>query len=339
MSVFSDWIISVGSYGVVPIVSCLAGMKSVRYGCAFSIGLVSTAFLIRRYIKVRKLFQPLDTSQPRYVLESIGASHYVEKVRFCMDYLGISYTEDVNAGVLKLLLDGRTVPRLTMKSAGSQDTTVCGSSDILRFLYGQYAHLNEAEFLKPTPELRAMEARIDNEFFVDVRRIVYSTVLPYPSLALELWGVHDARIPSWQKVLLRLFQPVVIRFMKYAMTDGKGRIERAKSRAEGFLSEIEEYIKAFEFQHHKLEPIQSIVPSSNNQLTYVDISFIVGCALWIVPGDYGGPNLDKKLYAFNKIQQLPQYRNLVSDWTAKFPRVLQFVTTNYSRHRTPRSKL
>lgn len=45
-------------------------------------------------------------------LESITISHYVEKVRWCLDYLNEPYEEIENIGILGILLFGRSVPVL-----------------------------------------------------------------------------------------------------------------------------------------------------------------------------------------------------------------------------------
>lgn len=52
------------------------------------------------------------------VLETIPISHYAEKVRFCMDYAGIPYTEEQDSGILGTLLLGRRVPTLRVDVKG-----------------------------------------------------------------------------------------------------------------------------------------------------------------------------------------------------------------------------
>ena len=42
------------------------------------------------------------------ILESISISHYVEKVRWCLDFLDLPYTEEENVGILGILTLGRS---------------------------------------------------------------------------------------------------------------------------------------------------------------------------------------------------------------------------------------
>ena len=65
----------------------------------------------------------------RLVLEGIPPSHYVEKVRWCMDYVGVAYEEEQDIGVIGRFLVGRSVP--VLKCPGKQ-IYVSNSSDILR---------------------------------------------------------------------------------------------------------------------------------------------------------------------------------------------------------------
>jgi len=50
-------------------------------------------------------------------LHSISFSHYTEKVRWCLDRLGVPYQEMPNIGILGVLLTGRTVPALEVPRA------------------------------------------------------------------------------------------------------------------------------------------------------------------------------------------------------------------------------
>ena len=66
------------------------------------------------------------------ILESIHLSHYVEKVRWCLDYAGIDYKEEQDCGIMGLLFLGRRVPTLKVPS---KDISISNSSDILRYLH------------------------------------------------------------------------------------------------------------------------------------------------------------------------------------------------------------
>ena len=52
------------------------------------------------------------------VLETISASHFVEKVRWCMDRLGVEYTEAPSGGTLNAFYLGQSVPLLRFRTGG-----------------------------------------------------------------------------------------------------------------------------------------------------------------------------------------------------------------------------
>ena len=72
------------------------------------------------------------------VLETIPASHFVEKVRWAMDRLGLEYREHMDVGTLGVFFTGRTVPRLRVRT-GAVTSTIGNSSDILRYLWRCHA--------------------------------------------------------------------------------------------------------------------------------------------------------------------------------------------------------
>ncbi len=71
----------------------------------------------------------------KFVLHTIAISHYTEKVRWALDYLGIDYQEEQDAGILGVFLTARFVPILHVVK---EDISIPNSSDILRYLYGRY---------------------------------------------------------------------------------------------------------------------------------------------------------------------------------------------------------
>ena len=94
----------------------------------------------------------------RLVLETISLSHYVEKVRWSLDILGVDYEEEQDAGIIGVFFTGRMVSWSDYKfdladedelllqakfqvpglRIPGKNFTVYNSSDILRYLYGKY---------------------------------------------------------------------------------------------------------------------------------------------------------------------------------------------------------
>ena len=75
----------------------------------------------------------LPEKLPELVLETISASHFVEKVRWNMDVAGIDYVERPAAGTLGAFFAGRTVPCLHMRT-GAVRSRIGNSPEILRYL-------------------------------------------------------------------------------------------------------------------------------------------------------------------------------------------------------------
>ena len=116
---------------------------------AGAIALVVFALAWRWIITLSGILAPEKT--PDIELETIAASHFVEKVRWCMDRLGIEYTERQWVGVLGVFSMGRSVPELKIRT-GLVRSSIGNSPEILRYLWGAYAADlgDKAKFLEPT---------------------------------------------------------------------------------------------------------------------------------------------------------------------------------------------
>lgn len=102
-------------------------------------------------------------------LHSISFSHYTEKVRWCLDRLGVEYEEVPNVGILGVFVTGRTVPSLEVPPGL---TRIGDSPRILRYLWGEYAgrlSFERAGFLEPTQATLDLEQRFDRRLGNDVR--------------------------------------------------------------------------------------------------------------------------------------------------------------------------
>ena len=108
--------------------------------------LLTIAALMWRWLIVLSPFAKRD-SRPAVVLETIAVSHFAEKARWCLDRLGIEYTEVCSGGLIGVIFTGRTVPRLSFRT-GIVRSSLGNSAEILRYLWGQYgARLENASFL------------------------------------------------------------------------------------------------------------------------------------------------------------------------------------------------
>ena len=78
-----------------------------------AIALVLLALLWRWAISLAGIVAPPKV--PELELETIGISHFAEKVRWCLDKLGIDYAEKPMGGIVGVLFTGRSVPRLAAR--------------------------------------------------------------------------------------------------------------------------------------------------------------------------------------------------------------------------------
>ena len=165
-----------------------------------AIGLVVMLLMLRWLIIFSGFAMP--EKAPDLVLETITVSHFVEKVRWCMDRLGLAYTEKPVAGTLGAFYRGRTVPLLRMRT-GHVRSSIGNSGEILRYLWGRYGYADPegAAFLEPSNERAELERRID-KLGLSLQIWVYYRILDHRELTLRAWGVHNPDIPLWQRQLL-----------------------------------------------------------------------------------------------------------------------------------------
>ena len=90
-----------------------------------------------------------------WILETLPISHYVDKVRWCMDKAKIPYKEEKDIGIFWILTTGRLVPTLKIPGLG---ISISNSSDILKYLYGHVQCLDEEK-----AKLRSEQLKIEYE--------------------------------------------------------------------------------------------------------------------------------------------------------------------------------
>ena len=152
---------------------------------ASAVALVLLALLWRWGISLSAIMAPARV--PDLELETISVSHFVEKVRWCLDRLGVDYTEKATGGSLGAFFLGRTVPVLKFRS-GAVRSAIGNSPEILRYLWGRYAaeRPEQAAFLQPTAERIEFESRIDR-CGTDLQVWVYFHLLDDRDLTLQAW--------------------------------------------------------------------------------------------------------------------------------------------------------
>jgi hypothetical protein len=269
-------------------------------------------------IIVGGLFAP--EQQPAIVLETIGASHYAEKARWCLDRLGIDYQEQQSGGILGVLFSGRTVPRLKFRT-GLVRSSIGNSREILRFLWGEYATPlgDKATFLETTPERLELERRIDR-YGADLQVWIYYHLLFDSELTLHLWGADHPAVPRWQRALMRPLYPLTALFVRRVFSITDAHYAKAAEHVEQMLADIDMQLA---------DGRESIL--GGKTINYVDITFASISGLWMQPDNYGGGMAEASRVARNKLPA--PMRADIERWIEDYPRAAAFVIRMYEQER------
>ena len=283
-------------------------------------GLVLLMLLWRWAITMSGWIKPEKV--PVLELESISASHYVEKVRWCMDRLGLEYTERQVGGTLGAFFRGRTVPQLKIRT-GAVRSVIGNSPEILRYLWGAYASTagEQAEFLRPDEKRLALEKQLDR-YGVDLQVWIYYHILQDRELALHAWGANNPAIPAWQRHVLRLLFPVLRYLIRWSFRITDAHYAKAVEHIESTLAAMET----------RLEDGQAALLGGSSS-DYVDITFAALSGLWLQPQGYGGGRADA--VRIERESAPPVMRQDVERWIANYPRCVAHMERLYREERRP----
>ena len=262
----------------------------------------------------------LPEKQARIVLETVPASHFAEKARWCMDRLGIDYREQPCSGILGVLFGGRTVPRLNLRT-GLVRSSIGHSPEILRFLWGEYgARLGDrAGFLETTTERLELEKKIDR-YGTDLQVWIYYHLLLDRELTLHLWGADDPKVPWWQRALLRPLFPLMSLFVRRVFSISDEHYAKAVEHIDQMLGDVDTRLA---------DGRLSIL--GGDEMNYVDITFAALSGLWLQPDNYGGGRADRSRVARNKLPA--PMREDIERWIEDYPRATSFVVRLYEQER------
>lgn len=262
----------------------------------------------------------LPAKTPELVLATISASHFVEKVRWSMDRLGLDYVEQTSGGALGAFFRGRSVPQLKVKTGGVQ-SSIGNSAEILRYLWGRYAVDNPeaATFLEPTKERVDYETRLDG-YGVSLQVWVYHHLLHDRDLTLHAWGANNVQTPYWQRLLLRLLFPLLRLLIRKSFRITEANYARAVARIEERLSEADEWLA---------DGRKSLL--GGDTLNYTDLAFAAMTGLWLMPPGYGGGKAEA--VRIERDRAPAGMRHDIESWEADHPRVVAFVERLYAQER------
>lgn len=254
---------------------------------------------------------------PELQLDTISASHFVEKVRWSLDRLGVTYVERPTLGVLGVVFWGRTVPRLRMRT-GAVESSIGNSAEILRYLWGRYATElgTSADFLRPTQERLDLEQQIDR-YGANLQVWVYYHLLPDRDLTLRAWGVHSPDLPVWQRRLAPLLFPLLRAFIRKAFRISDKHYKKAVQHIESLLNDCEQRLIAH--------------PDSltgDGDINFADFGFAAISALWLQPDNFAGRRCE---HVRLPAAALPSaMRADVARWRQNYPQSVAWIEKLYS---------
>jgi glutathione S-transferase len=283
-----------------------------------ALGLVLLGLLWRWALAMVAMFAP-PPSVP-VVLETVAISHYVDKVRWCLDRLGVPYREVQNVTLLIMFFTGRTVPRLHIRTGGA--TSRLGDSPaILRYLWGAYACEcgERAEFLKPAVDALDLEEKLD-QYGVWLQQWFYYHLLPHRRLTLHVWGVNDRTLPIWQRLGMKVLFPAIRAWVRRGLKLGPDSHQRTVQLIEKFLGDIEQQLS---------DGRRTLL--GGKEICFVDITLAALSGLWLFPPEYGGGRSEAVRLA--TADYPPAMATEIEHWREKFPQVTAFVERLYKEER------
>lgn len=297
----------------IPVVGAWVG-----WGPGFALLGVAVGLVALWGTRFSRLGRPPPEHAP-LVLDSIGASHYCEMLRWHLDRLGVPYRERKSVGVLGLFLLARTVPRL-LRGDGASRVAIGDSREALRYLWGRYgvSHPKLAAFLAPTTESLELEPRLD-AYAVDLRHWLYSHLVEDRELLLQFWGVDDPEVPGWQRATLRALFPLVRAFLVRGLAITPESIRASVARAEALLDEMEDRLIGG-------GPVMRRGP-----LHSIDLQLAAFSGLWVGAPEYGGR--EAASYHVADAALPAALREELAAWRDRYPRTVAYVRRLYEEQR------
>jgi glutathione S-transferase len=279
-----------------------------------ALGLVVLLLLLRWFVTLSGIIAPERT--PNLELATISASHFVEKVRWCMDVLGVDYVERTSGATLGVFYTGRSVPQLKVRT-GIVRSVIGDSPDILQYLYGRYLHEGpqRVSFLEPTAERVAYERKLD-AYARSLQVWIYCYLLQDRDLTLHAWGANNPATPAWQRLALRVLFPVQSFLIRYAFKINETGYARAVARIEETLTEAEQQLA---------DGRESLL--GGKAINYTDITFAAYTGLWLRPIAYGGGMADAVRFERERMPQA--MREEIERWEQTYPRATEWVERLY----------
>jgi len=288
------------------------------------LGLLTTTLLVgmvllwRWLIVLSGIIVPENT--PAIVLETIAVSHFVEKVRWCMDRLELDYVERQSGGTLGAYFTGRTVPQLRVRT-GIVQTVIGNSPEILRYLWGScvVSHGDKAAFLQPTRERLELEEKLDR-YGRNLQVWVYYHLLNDRELTLHAWGASNPEVPAWQRQALRILFPLLAALIRKSFAITEQRYAKAVLFVDELLGSIDTRLA---------DGRRSIL--GGDTINYTDLAFAAFSGLWMSVQGYGGGKADTCIVGRERMPAKMQAD--IERWIEDHPKATTLITDLYAEER------
>ncbi len=205
--------------------------------------------------------------EPSFTLTSIRFSHYVEKVRWTLDRIGIAYTERSVLPVVHFF-----ITPFVVASSGKRDSqstrfstpilstddgkAISKSSTIMRYLSDRF--LPEQDSLYPSQEVIDLDEYYNETLGSGTRRVIYLYALQKPEIMFKL---AENNAGTMQALVYKALYPFSRRLMTSAL-------EINKQQADQDLKQIFQIFDDVEQQLSDGRPFLF-----GNKITAADISF------------------------------------------------------------------
>lgn len=259
-------------------------------------------------------------SGPELELETIQQSHFVEKVRWCMDRLGVDYQERAMAGVFGAFFRGRTVPMLSVRT-GRTRSEISESSQILRYLYGRYANDSNfhADFLEPNAERLNWEQRLDR-YGVSQQVWIYHHILDDPALCKLAWGAYSPKLPLWQRWTVLVTFPLLAIMVNRGFQPTRENYGKALEQADALLRETEALLSD-----------GRVGLLGGDEIDYIDITLASLSALWLQPENFAAGRLGPDRIPPDRIPD--RMGDDMQQWRERFPVTTAHLEKLYAQQR------
>ncbi len=220
-----------------------------------------------------------------YRLITIGPSHYCEKARWALDFVGAPYREEKHPPIIHWAWSlssggGRTVPILIVG-----ERVIGDSIDILHFLDERVGEGRRLYPVEPEhrAEVEALEERFDTRLGPHTRRVAYFYLLPHRPLVM---AAVLPEVGTGQRVVFRLGFSFFRWLMRRGMNINPASVDRSIDYVRRVFTEVDEQLA---------DGREFLVGGT---FTAADLSFASLAAPLLLPSQYGAP--------LPLLQQLPE---------------------------------